>query len=89
MRESGKHSNLLQLGYSYGCETFYSTGQNVKKQVTVVIYEYSLQARVFVPGKFFKRSLMVVGKARAYPSETFFLVLHSRVGSWPYPQTFD
>jgi hypothetical protein len=36
---------------------------------------------VFVPGNPFKPSLMFVGKAEAYQ------VLHSRVGSWPHPET--
>jgi len=41
---------------------------------------------VFDPGKPSQLSLMFVGKARAYRSETP-QVLHSRVGSWPYSQT--
>jgi hypothetical protein len=36
---------------------------------------------VFIPGKPFQPSLMSNG---AYPSQ-----LHSKVGSWPYPQTLD
>jgi hypothetical protein len=32
---------------------------------------------------------MFVNKVGAYPSETYFQVLSSTVGSWPYPQTLD
>ncbi len=62
---------------------------NVIKLFTAVSYEFSLLARVFVPGKPFQPSLMFAGKAVAYQSEAPFKVLHSRIGSWPYPQTLD
>jgi hypothetical protein len=37
--------------------------------------------QVFVPGKPFQPSLVFAGKAGAYPSESTFQVLHSKVGS--------
>jgi hypothetical protein len=37
------------------------------KLFTAVIYGFSLQARVFVPGKPFQPSLMFVGEARSLP----------------------
>ncbi len=40
-------------------------GPNVIKHFTSVIYLNLLLARVFVPGKPFKPSLMIVGKARS------------------------
>jgi len=56
---------------------------------------------IYVHVKPFKRSLMFAIKAGAYPSEeaplkyapglthkrSTFQVLHTRIGSWPYPQT--
>ncbi len=44
-------------------------GANPMTLFTPVIYRFSLQARVFVPGKTFQPSLMFAGKARAYPSD--------------------
>ncbi len=44
----------------------------VIKRFTAVSYEYSLYARVFVPGKPFQDSLVFEGMAGAYPSETTF-----------------
>ncbi len=38
-------------------------GANPIKLFTAVIYDFSLQARVFVPGKPFQSSLMFAGKA--------------------------
>ncbi len=40
---------------------------------------------VFVLGKPFQLGQLFVGKAGAYPSD----MLHSWVGSWPYPQTLN
>jgi hypothetical protein len=40
---------------------------NVTKLLTAVIYQCSLQARVFVPGKHFQPSLMFSGELRAFP----------------------
>ncbi len=37
----------------------------------------------------FQPSLMFVTKVGAYPSGTYFQVLSSNVGYWPYPQTLD
>jgi hypothetical protein len=42
-------------------------GPNVIKLFTLVIYEFLLQDRVFVPGMSFQPSLMLVGKARSLP----------------------
>ncbi len=42
-------------------------GPNVMKLFTSVIYECSLQARVFVPGKLLQHSLMFLGKVRRIP----------------------
>ncbi len=42
---------------------------NVIKLFTAVSYDFSYQARAFVPGKPFQPSLMFAGKAGAYPSE--------------------
>jgi hypothetical protein len=47
---------------------------------------FSAVIYVFVPGKPLQPCLMFVGKARAWPSEAPFEVLHYMVGSWPYPQ---
>jgi hypothetical protein len=44
---------------------------------------------VFDPGRPFQLSRMFVNKARAYPIESTFKVLHSRVGSRFYAQTLD
>ncbi len=57
--------------------------------ITAVIYGFPQLVRVFIPGKPFQPSLMYVGKARSLPKSSLFQVLHSRVGSWPCPQTFD
>ncbi len=43
-------------------------GANPIKRFTAVIYIFSYQARVLVPGKRFQPSLMFAGKAGAYPS---------------------
>jgi hypothetical protein len=40
---------------------------NVIKLFTVVIYEYSYKARVFVPGRPFQSSLIFAGKDRSIP----------------------
>jgi hypothetical protein len=45
------------------------SGGNSIKLFTTVIYGFSKQARVFVPGKPFQPSLMFAGKAGAYPRE--------------------
>jgi hypothetical protein len=66
-----------------------SPGANVTKLFMAVSYDFSLQARAFVPGKPFQPSLMFAGRAEAYPSEALSQMLHSRVGSWPYPQILD
>ncbi len=42
---------------------------------------------MFFPGKPFQPSLMLTGKAGVYLSGA--QKLHSRVGSWPYPQTLE
>ncbi len=47
-------------------------GANVIKLFTVVSYDFSQLATVFVLGKPFQLSLVFVGKARTYPSETPF-----------------
>jgi hypothetical protein len=44
---------------------------------------------MFVSGKPLQLSVVSVGEAGAYLSEAPFNVLHSRVGSWPRPQTLD
>jgi hypothetical protein len=51
----------------------FTPGPNVKKLFMVIIYKYSLEAGVFVPGRPFKPSFMFVGKARSIPKR----VLHS------------
>ncbi len=65
------------------------TGINVIKLFAVVIYELLKYARAFVPGKAFQPSLMFTGEARSLPDRSTFQELHSRVGSWPYPQKLD
>jgi len=44
---------------------------------------------VFVPGKHFQTSLMFAIKARAYLAWCTWMMLHSKVGYWPYPQSID
>ncbi len=56
-------SSLTSLGHQ---------GPVLEKHFTAVIYGFSLQARVFVPGKPFQLSLVFVGNAGAYLSETPF-----------------
>jgi hypothetical protein len=51
-------------------------GPNVIK----TFYAFNLRIFEFVPGKPFRPSLMFASKARTYPSEALFQVLHSRVG---------
>ncbi len=46
-----------------------NTGTCTIKHFTAVIYGFSSQAAVFVPGKPLQPSLMFADKARAYPSE--------------------
>ncbi len=46
-------------------------------------------ASVFVAGKPLQPTLMFVGKAAAYLSQSIFQLLHSMVGSRPYAQTLD
>jgi hypothetical protein len=61
---------------------------NVVNLFMAVIYECSLKARVFVPGKPFQPSLIFVSGAKAYPREAPFRC--SIVGSTPagpYSQT--
>jgi len=48
------------------------SGANVIKLYTAVIYEFSYFARVFVPRKPFKDSIVLAGKEGAYLSETPF-----------------
>jgi hypothetical protein len=57
------------------------SGANVIKLFSSVIYDYSLQARVFVPGKPFQPSLMIVGEARSLPWSGAPASCFTRVGS--------
>jgi hypothetical protein len=50
----------------------HSPGADPIKIFTVVIFEFSQYARVFVPGKPFQPSLMFVSKAKTYPIEAPF-----------------
>jgi hypothetical protein len=51
------------------------TGPYSQDFVFFVTYEWAQLASVLAPGSPFQTNLMFVGKARAYPSETFFQVL--------------
>jgi hypothetical protein len=51
---------------------YWYAGAFTIKLFTAVIYEFFKQARVFVPGKPFKPSLMFVDKDGAYRSEAPF-----------------
>ncbi len=64
------------------------SGAKVIKRFTAVRYEFK-KASVFAPGKHFQPSFLFAGKLGAYPNEETFRCLHSRVGSWPCPQTVD
>jgi hypothetical protein len=76
----GKRYNLLRYYKNYSSKRFYikkpweqkslislTPGAKPIKLFTVVIYELSLEARVFVPHKSFQPSLMFAGKARSLP----------------------
>jgi hypothetical protein len=63
----GKHSSLSQYGNYYCRNEFYITGACTIKLFTAVIHGFSQLARMFVPGKPFKPSLMFVGKATGLP----------------------
>ncbi len=57
----------------------------VIKLFTAVSYDFSLKARVFVPGKPFQSSLMLAVRPGAYPR-----VEQLHLGwLWLYPQTLD
>ncbi len=47
-------------------------GACTTKLFTAVIYGFSYEAKVFVPGKPFQPSLMFAGKAKAYLNEAHF-----------------
>ncbi len=67
MTNNVKHSSLLWYGINYARKKFFDTGSNVIKLFTVVSYACSEYARVFVPGMPVQPSLMLDGKAGAYP----------------------
>jgi hypothetical protein len=60
------------LAAALGVAKIYKIAINVIKLFATVIYEFSLSARVFVPGELFQPSLMFAGKAGAYLSESYF-----------------
>jgi len=64
-------------------------GVNFIKLFTVVNYKFFKKARVFVPGKLFKSSLMFVGRARSLPKRTTPEKMFHLGRLQPYSQTID
>jgi hypothetical protein len=63
----------------------FSHRANVIKLFTAVSYAFHNKPECFSLASLIQPSLISVSKAVVYLSEA----LHSRVGSWPYPQTLD
>jgi hypothetical protein len=55
----------------------------------LLILKWAQKARVFVPARPFRHSLIFDSETGACPSEASFQVLYSMVVSFPYPKTSD
>jgi hypothetical protein len=77
-----KHSSLFRQIVNDKKGFMTSTpGPNVIKLFTFVFNECSQKARVFDPGKLFKPSLMIVGKAKSLPQRGTSFRVSTWVGS--------
>jgi hypothetical protein len=83
-------TSLIGAFVNYGYKKFYieDTWRQCYKTLKAVNWKFLQKAWVFAPGKPFQSILMFVAK-RSLTNWRTFQMLHSRVGSWPCPQTID
>jgi hypothetical protein len=79
----GKDSRLPYRGDRTRCSTLVGSGLSHKSETKSVIFAMENTLAYLVPSS--------VTNKKFYSTDycSTFLVLHSRVGSWPHPQTLD